>query len=203
MYMGKKIRLSMQTRKNWAVDAAVFIGAVLASLSGIYFLFVPSGGRQGGSNPFYGVQIIFDRATWDNLHTWGGVLMIAAVAVHFAMHWKWVTMMARRMWNSACGRCTMSRGAYINVAVDAVIAVSFLLAALSGMYFLLLTGGGYEGGRNPNWDPGFLFSRPVWDTIHTWSGVVMIAAAVVHFYIHWRWVKNVTVKFFRSLLPQP
>ena len=30
----------------------------------------------------------------------------------------------------------------------------------------------------------------------------MIAAAVVHFAIHWRWVKNVTVRFFLSLRPQ-
>lgn len=198
--MAKKVRISAQTRLNWLVDAAVFAGAVIASLSGIYFLFVTSGGYQGGRNPFYGVSIIFDYDTWDDLHTWGGILMIASVVIHFSMHWKWVKTMAKRMWNTACKRCgTMSRGAYFNVAVDAVIAVSFLLTALSGLYFLFLTGGGYEGGRNPNWDPGFLFSRPVWDAVHTWSGVVMIVAAVVHFYIHWRWIKNVTVKFFRSL----
>jgi hypothetical protein len=33
--------------------------------------------------------------------------------------------------------------------------------------------------------------------------VVMIVAAVVHLAIHWRWVKNVTTRFFLSLLPQP
>jgi hypothetical protein len=38
--------------------------------------------------------------------------------------------------------------------------------------------------------------------IHTWSGVVLITAAVVHFAIHWRWVKNVTAKFFLSLRPE-
>ncbi|NIV38658.1 MAG: hypothetical protein GWN58_57345 [Anaerolineae bacterium] len=29
------------------------------------------------------------------------------------------------------------------------------------------------------------------------------AAAVVHFAIHWRWVKNVTARFFLSLKRQP
>ncbi len=31
----------------------------------------------------------------------------------------------------------------------------------------------------------------------------MIVAAVVHFWIHWRWVKNVTRKLLLSLLPLP
>jgi hypothetical protein len=48
----------------------------------------------------------------------------------------------------------------------------------------------------------FLFSRTVWDLIHTWSGVVLIAAAAVHLSIHWRWVTKVTARFFLSLLPK-
>jgi hypothetical protein len=97
----------------------------------------------------------------------------------------------------------LSQGGKVNVAINLLIAVSFLLCAVSGVYFLFGTSGGYEGGRNPNWDPGFLLSRTAWDLIHTWSGVVMMVAAVLHFAIHWRWVKNVTKRFFLSLLPQP
>jgi hypothetical protein len=74
---------------------------------------------------------------------------------------------------------------------------------VSGVYFLFAPSGGFQGGRNPGWDPGFLFSRTTWDLIHTWSGVVLSVAAVVHFAIHWRWVKNVTVRFFLSLWPRP
>jgi hypothetical protein len=33
--------------------------------------------------------------------------------------------------------------------------------------------------------------------------VVLSVAAVIHFAIHWRWVKNVTVRFFLSLRRQP
>jgi hypothetical protein len=78
-----------------------------------------------------------------------------------------------------------------------------VVAALSGLYFLLGPSGGYQGGSNPNWDPGFVFSRTTWDLIHTWSGTVMIIAAVLHFAIHWRWVKNVTRRFFLSLWQRP
>ena len=35
--------------------------------------------------------------------------------------------------------------------------------------------------------------------IHTWSGVTLIVAAVIHFAIHWRWVTKVTSNIFRSL----
>jgi uncharacterized membrane protein len=75
-------RVSSQTRRNWWIDAGLFMSAVLASLSGIYFLFLPVGGYQGGRNPWYGVEIIFTRQTWDLLHTWTGVAMIIIALVH-------------------------------------------------------------------------------------------------------------------------
>ena len=202
--MSKPIRMSMQTRGNWLVDAAVFLGGIVAALSGVYFLFLPSGGYQGGRNPAYGITILFDRHSWSDLHIWGGVIMIAAIAVHFVIHWQWVKMTGRRMSNAMrAGGATFSKGAKINVAIDVLVAASFLVCALSGIYFLFAPSGGFQGGQNPGWDPNWLFSRTTWDLIHTWSGVVLIVAAAVHFAIHWRWVKNVTQRFFLSLLPQP
>jgi len=202
--MSKQIKMSRQTRMNWLIDAAVFIGAVLAMLSGIYFLFIPSGGYQGGRNPTYGITILFGRHTWDDLHTWGGILMIAAVAVHLVIHWGWVEMMSKRIANAMRSRGSrLSKGAKINVTVDLAIAISFLLCAGSGIIFLLAPSGGFQGGANPNWDPGFLFSRTTWDMIHTWSGVALIVSAVIHLAIHWRWVKNVTLKFFQSPWQRP
>jgi hypothetical protein len=201
--MSKSIRISMQTRKNWLIDAAVFVGGVVAALSGVYFLFVPSGGYQGGRNPMYGVTILFGRHTWDDVHTWGGILMIAAVAVHFAIHWQWVKRMSRRTVQALLSKeSTLSKGSKFNVGIDALVVVSFAVCAVSGIYFLFAPGGGIRGGLNTGWDPGFLFGRTTWDLIHTWSGVVLIAASAIHLGIHWRWVKNVTARFFLSLLPR-
>lgn len=198
--MAKKRSMSSQTRINWLIDVAVFFSAVVAILSGIYFLFYTSGGYQGGRNTSYGVEVLFGRHTWNDLHTWGGVLMIAAVVVHFVYHWPWVVGMGRRifirMWSKGS---RVSKGAVINVTIDAVMAGAFLITALSGIYFLFAPTGGYSGGANPGWDPGFLFSRTTWDLIHTWAGVLMITAAVIHFIIHWRWVAKVTIRFFGSL----
>lgn len=194
--MTTRRNVSSRTRNNWLIDTAVFTGALIAMLSGVYFLLIP-GGYQGGRNPWYGVTILFPRHTWGEIHTWGGLLMIGAVALHLAIHHRWIGMMTRRLWQKACGdSCRISRGAWVNVVVDGVIALGFLSTAVSGLYFFLLTEGGYQGGRNPAWDPGFLFSRPTWDLIHTWSSVALALAAVVHLYIHWRWVTNVTRKVF-------
>ena len=91
----KQRKLSNQTRSNWLIDAALFAGAVLAGLSGVYFLFLPSGGYQGGRNPLYGVTILFNRSTWDVLHTWSGTLLIITAVLHFAIHWRWVVKVTR------------------------------------------------------------------------------------------------------------
>jgi len=200
--MQKTARISKQTRHNWLVDATVFSGALLATLTGIYFLFLPVGGYQGGRNPAYGLQILFDRDTWDDLHTWGGLLMIIAVVVHLALHWSWVKMMSRRVWNTVRGTGSkFSKGARINVLVDLMVALGFFATAISAIYLLFLPAG-YEGGRNPGWDPGILFSRTTWDLIHTWGFVVMIIAALLHLIIHWRWIVNVTRRLLMQFKPQ-
>ena len=197
--MGKQVKMSWQTRQNWLIDTAVFIGAVLSILTGIYFLFLPSGGYEGGRNPAYSFTLLFGRTTWDDLHTWGGILMIIAVVVHFAIHWAWVKRMSRRVWRGLRGEdARFSSGARVNLVVDAVIGLSFLVTAVSSIYFLFLPTG-YQGGRNFGWDPGFLFTRTTWDLIHTWSAVIMIVAVIIHFFIHWRWVINVTQRFFLSM----
>jgi hypothetical protein len=197
--MQKVIRISRQTRQNWLIDAAVFSTALLSTITGIYFLFLPVGGYQGGRNPTFGMTILFNRSTWDDLHTWGGLLMILAVVIHLAWHWSWVMIMSRRLATTLLGKGTkFSRGAKINVLVDLVIALGFILAAVSGIYFLFVPAG-FTGGRNLGWDPGFLFSRNTWDIVHTWAALAMIIAALLHGAIHWRWITKVTKRFWLSL----
>jgi cytochrome b subunit of formate dehydrogenase len=186
--------LSRKTRVNWLIDAGLFLAALAAIISGIYFLYFPNG-YQGGRNPWYDVRIVFDRATWSDIHTWGGVLMIVAAVIHLAIHTQWIKSMGKRLFSTLRGRATpMSRGAKVNLGVNAAIALSFFLTAISGIYFLFAPRGHDR--------PTVLFSPTAWDLIHTWAGVVMIAAALLHFVIHWRWITKVTTKFFASLIPQ-
>ncbi len=183
-----KQRTSNQTKYNWLMDAGLFLSALAASLSGIYFLFAPSGGFQGGRNPAYGLTFLFARRTWDDIHTWSSVLMIAVALLHIALHWKWIRNMSRRFLLELAGRSEpMNPRGRFNLLVNAAIGITFVLSAVSGVYFLFV--GGSHGGLNP--DPLILFPRTAWDSIHTWSSVLMIIAAIIHFAIHWRWVVNV------------
>jgi hypothetical protein len=125
--------------------------------------------------------------------------MIAAIAVHFAVHWNWVKMVARRSTSASRSDGThLSKGAEVNVGINALVGISFLVWPLSGVYFLFAPAGGYQGGNNLGWDPMLLVSRSTRDLIHTWSGVVLIVAAAVHLAIHWRWVKSVMLRFLLS-----
>jgi len=186
--------LSPQTRRNWAIDAALFAGAVAAAITGIYFLYLPSGGYQGGRNPLYGVTILFDRHTWDLIHTWGGAVMIGVALTHLMLHWSWVVTMAKRVTRAVGGKGVhMTRFGVMNVVLNLAVAVSFALAAISGIYFMFDTGNRWAS------DPMFLFSRTTWDMIHTWAGSILIGAAVVHFAIHWKWVTKVTQSMWQSI----
>jgi len=181
--------VSKRTLSNWLLDASLALSGLLAAITGIYFLFLPSGGYKGGRNPFYGITILFQRATWEDLHLWTGLAMIIIGIVHLFIHWRWVISTIRRMWRGLTHRSEhANRGANVNILVNTLVAIGFFLAAISGLYFFFA--GSSHGGANP--DPMFIFSRSVWDLLHTWSSVVMIGALLVHFYIHWQWVVKVT-----------
>ncbi len=188
--MTKQRTVSVQTRNNWIIDVLLALSALFAALSGVYFLFFPSGGFQGGRNPFYGIVVLFTRSTWSDLHVWTGVLMILIVLVHLPLHWGWVVSMTRRVLaHLGGGKTNLNSRSQFNVAVDALIALSFLLTAISGVYLLFVPGGPALV------DPYFLFSRVTWDLIHTWAGVVLIVSAGLHLAIHWQWVLKVTRRF--------
>jgi hypothetical protein len=194
--------LSTRTKMNWLLDVKVFMTALVASITGVYFLYLPIGGYQGGRNPTFGLTILFDRATWDDLHTWSGVLMIMVGLFHLLYHWKWVTMMGKRMISGLTGKTLkISTGATINLLINATVGLGFLLSAISGVYFLFQPRGmntitGIESTRI------FLISSGTWDLIHTWSSIIMILAAIAHFIIHWGWIEKVTRGFlsFRTSL---
>ena len=190
--MQKTSSVSPQTRNNWLLDAGLLVSGLIALLTGVYFLYLPTNGFQGGRNPAYNLNVFFDRHTWDDLHTWGGVAMILIAVIHLVWHWPWVVNMTRRTWNELLGKsgCTNTRSRW-NLILNAVVALSFLLTAASGIYFLLTS-----AAHGTTSGPVILFTRSTWDLIHTWAGVVFSLAVLLHFSIHWKWVTKVTCKVF-------
>ena len=190
----KNSSLASKTRNNWLIDVALFVSAIAASVSGIYFLFFATGGYQGGRNPVYGITILFNRTTWDLIHAWTGIAMIIIVLFHLVLHEKWLLSAIRRTIKELVGRGpAMNARSRYNLLINAAVGLSFAITALSGVYLLF-----FPGGRHGVADPNIIFSRTTWDLIHTWSAVVLIIAAVIHFAIHWKWIVKVTRKIFMA-----
>lgn len=193
--MSMKKGMSKVTQRNWWMDASLFSSALAAALSGIYFLYFPTGGFQGGRNPYYNIQIIFSRHTWADLHMWAGIVMIVIAIIHLSLHWSLVINMTRRALKDLTGiNGKMNMRGRFNLLLNIAVGISFLLTAISGMYFLFVSAG------RGTVDPMFLFSRITWDLIHTWAGVTLIATGVIHFAIHWRWMVNVTKSISKNLI---
>ena len=181
---------SKATSRNWYLDFILFLSALAAILSGIYFLYLPNGGYMGGRNPSYGLTILFERHSWEDLHTWGGIAMTVIALTHLLLHWKWVTGMLKRVYREMTGQTAGMnwRGRY-NLILNLVTGLSFFICAGSGLVFLF-------GRHSPS---GLGLTAYGWDMVHTWSGVALTLAVVLHFAIHWGWIIKVTR---RILSPQ-
>jgi hypothetical protein len=188
--MGIKSSVSSQTRNNWLIDSALLLSAVIAALSGIYFLFLPVG-YQGGRNPYYSLTILFGRHTWSDIHIWAGVIALLVILIHVPLHWAWIVNMTKRMVKSLFGQNqNLNARSRFNIFINMLVGLSFLLSAITGIYLLFVPG----GPKALVTDPMILFSRITWDLIHTWSSVTLILAGLLHFAIHWKWVQKVTRK---------
>ena len=180
--------LTPRLRQNWWIDAFLGISAFLALVSSLYFLAFPDGGYRGGRNVFYNIRIIFDRHTWDLLHTYTGALMIFAALLHIIIHWGWITGTIKRTWQVI----TRQREAFglrliYNILLDLGIALGFLVCAVSGVVFMFFSVSGPDGAMP-------ILSKFTWDMLHTWSGIVMSIAAVLHILLHWKWIVNISGK---------
>ena len=199
--MQKKVAISAQTRNNWWIDLTLFSSGIVVFFSSIYFLILPVGGYKGGRNPMYGITILFERHTWGDIHIWGSVAMLAVAALHIPLHWSWIVNMTKRVFKIATGQCkSMNARGKFNLAVNSLLGLSGLITAISGLYFLLVPGASHSSSLA---DPRWFFSLATWDLIHTWSGVVMIAVAVLHLDIHWKWIIKVTKKIFLGIAQTP
>jgi hypothetical protein len=92
----------------------------------------------------------------------------------------------------------MSNKARLNYALDAVIALAFILSSLSGVAFMLMGSGGYQGGRNPGFQTELLgISRTSWSDLHALTGLVMTVGVLVHLVFHWDWIVCMTKRLLK------
>lgn len=70
----------MKSVRNYVLDFFIFLCFVLTSVTGLAMFFVPRGNIKGN---------------WVSIHEWAGIVMLILVAVHVALHWKWIKVMTR------------------------------------------------------------------------------------------------------------
>ena len=183
----KRTSVSTTTLNRWWLFLLLSVTGIAIFFSSVYFLYFPVG-FQGGRNPDYGTIIVFGREMWDAIHLWSGIGMIIVMVIHIAVHDKWILAMTKRFFQGKTkGIKSLNGKARFNILLDVVAALSFLVVAISGVVLLFL-----PSGRSFEVVDGFLLSKATWDIIHTWSGIVMLIAAILHFYIHWKWITKVT-----------
>lgn len=93
----------------------------------------------------------------------------------------------------------MSSKARLNYALDAVIALAFILSAISGAVFLFAGSGGYQGGRNPGFQTEILgIGRSTWSDLHALTSLVMISGVGLHLLFHWGWIVCMTKRLLKT-----
>jgi hypothetical protein len=87
-----------KTKLNYWLDVVIGLAFLISAATGIAFLFLGSGGYQGGRNLAY--QTVFlglPREVWKDLHTLGSLVMTVGVGVHLVLHANWITCVTKRL----------------------------------------------------------------------------------------------------------
>ncbi|MCB8976763.1 MAG: DUF4405 domain-containing protein [Ardenticatenaceae bacterium] len=75
-----------KTQMNYWVDLLIAFAFIFSATSGIIFLFPISGSTVLG----------ISYSVWDQVHTWGSLLMVTGVLAHLVLHWKWIVAMTKK-----------------------------------------------------------------------------------------------------------
>jgi len=109
----------------YAVVAASFVAFLVEVVSGFALwltLANGSGGGRGRGGGFGGETFIFDRHTWLHIHDWFAVVLVLLIAVHVAVHWKWIVRTTRTLFRGSRGSTVASQESIVGSRESTVIA---------------------------------------------------------------------------------
>lgn len=172
--------MANKTRINLGIDVILFTLFGVVVLLGLGLWLIWPGSQGDPELSLFGLT----RRSLKDMHTWTGAIILAGVVTHLALHWRWLTCITQRFWGKT------SNQARLNFCLDSLLFTAFVMTSLSGLVIgLVLTGGGYRGGRNPLHHLALLgFTRPDWINLHRWAGLVMLLIISIHLVLHWRWI---------------
>lgn len=110
-----------------------------------------------------------------SLHEWLAVVLVVPVLVHMVINWDWAVRVSTKF-SSHLRRTTR-----VNLVVDIVLFVFTVAVMLSGFMVSRVFAAAVGFSANPD---------PIWRTVHRWTADVVIALALVHFALHWKWFER-------------
>jgi len=120
-----------RTQLNFAIDVAAFVAFLFLLSTGLllrYQLPAGSGGRHpGGSGRGAADRSVtllwgWTRHDWGYIHYWIAGLLVAILAVHVALHWKWIVCVLR-------GAQGDTSGLRFGIGLASLLALMLLVAA--------------------------------------------------------------------------
>ena len=87
---------------NFLVDGVIGAAFLVTAVSGILLLLPRSwvAGSASGMPTMLGIP----TASWLSIHDWSGIMMMAGVLLHCALHWRWIVSMTRRTFGRGTAR---------------------------------------------------------------------------------------------------
>lgn len=123
-----------KAKLNYWIDLVIGIAFVLSAVSGIVFLFPAAGTTALGVT----------YQAWDQIHTWGSLLMVAGVLAHFALHWKWLVHMTKKTFGVQPQRKTAVAITTATTSPDSINRREFLRLAGVGILASGVAAVGYK-----------------------------------------------------------
>jgi hypothetical protein len=102
---------------NFLVDGVAFAAFVFLAATGVLVRWVLPPG-SGHFTTLWGM----DRHEWGHVHFWTAVALLAALALHLFLHWRWILHMVK-------GRPRQGSGIRVALAVVGIIGLAGLAAA--------------------------------------------------------------------------
>lgn len=81
---------------NFWIDVLAFLTFLISTISGVVLMHPGSHGAEMGP-PNGDILWGLSRFEWQHLHTQISLIFVALIAVHFAMHWRWVASRLGRL----------------------------------------------------------------------------------------------------------
>jgi hypothetical protein len=119
-----------------------------------------------------------------NLHDWSGIVLGSFVAIHLALHLKWILRMSKKL-----PQIFKRKRSLLLYLVDIGMVISFLIVIITGLLKF--------PAFNPSRELLFTYSL-IFLTLHDWSGLVLIILSLTHVVLHWKWIRTMSKKIFRK-----